>query len=69
MFETFKTNIAQETCKKKLVKEQKFIQFSSQLISAQKDFGFLVPDPQKYGDQRIWIQEIKYQPKIAKNLF
>ena len=35
-----------------------------------QDFGFLVPDPQKYADPRIRIQGAKYQPKTAttKNL-
>ena len=34
-----------------------------------QDFGFLDPDPQKYADPRIRIQEVKYQPKTTKNYF
>ena len=31
-----------------------------------QDFGFLDPDPQKYEDPQIRIQEAKYQPNTAK---
>ena len=34
-----------------------------------QDFDFLDPDPQKYADPRIRIQEAKYQPKTAKKKF
>ena len=31
-----------------------------------EDFGFLEPNPHKYADPGIRIQEAKYQPKTAK---
>ena len=34
-----------------------------------QDFGYLDPNPQKYADQRIRIQGVKYQPKTAKKTF